>query len=110
MLTQLLTLVLNSATAAHLHHLGTRSDAEHRSLAEFYDDVRGAVDSLAEVLIAMGQDVVHEADTLERLKSEYREIQGMRDELCDGDPTALNLLDNVGAVYLKAIYRLERLK
>lgn len=45
---EFLATLLHAATSGHILHLQTRSYAEHKALGEFYSDLPGLVDSLAE--------------------------------------------------------------
>lgn len=110
----LLDLLFGNINAAHTQHLATTSLSEHEALGEFYTAARDRLDKFAETLIAM--DVV-DIDTLDAgaekmlgvLRAGYVSLQGMRG-LCDGDATAENALDELGSVYMDAIFKLSRLK
>ncbi len=89
----LIDLVFADADAAHKQHLATETLQEHEALGEFYASVREAVDTTAEVIIALGQIPDGEPDMLARLQATYRARQIA-----------------IGAAYLKAIWRLTRLR
>lgn len=57
---QYLLVSLNIANQTHIFHLLTKSHSEHIAIGDFYDSVREAVDSLAELSIGMGLDTVKE--------------------------------------------------
>ncbi len=105
----LIDLVFTDADAAHKQHLATETLQEHEALGEFYASVREAVDSTAEAIIALGQIPDGEPDMLARLQASFRELESLR-PVCDGVKPVENLFDNIGAAYLKAIYKLTRLK
>ena len=71
--------------------------------------MREAVDTTAEVIIALGQIPDGEPDMLARLQASFRELESLR-PVCDGVKPVENLFDAIGAAYLKAIYRLTRLR
>jgi DNA-binding ferritin-like protein len=107
-LDSLIKLVFEDADAAHKQHLATETLQEHEALGEFYSSVRDAVDATAEAIIAIGQVPSAEPDMLARLQNSFRELESMR-SVCDEVKPIENLFDNIGAVYLKAIYKLARL-
>lgn len=47
---------------------------------------------------------------METLKADVDWIEAHHEEVCGGNRALANLLDNVTAVYLSAIYKLENLK
>lgn len=101
-------LVFADADAAHRQHLATESFAEHMALASFYEDVRDAMDSLAEALVGMGQrPQPAPKKMLDQLRDSFVQLQDLR-SICDGVPGAENLFDNITSTYLTAIYKLER--
>jgi DNA-binding ferritin-like protein len=107
-LDQLINLVFGDADAAHKQHLATETLQEHEALGEFYSSVRDAVDSTAEAIIAIGQVPSGEPDMLARLQNSFRELESLR-PVCDDVKPIENLFDNIGAAYLKAIYKMTRL-
>lgn len=110
MLDQLIDRVFGDADEAHKSHLATESYAQHMALGSFYEDVRDKLDSVVEALIGMGIGVPKaEPNPLDMLKKSYGELVAMR-SICDGDKSAEALYDELTAVYLSAIYKLERLK
>lgn len=104
----LIKLVFDDADAAHRQHLATETLQEHLALGDFYAEVRDAVDTTVEALIALGQIPTSEVDMLARLQDSFRQLQELR-SVCDGVAPVENLFDNIGAAYLKAIYKLARL-
>jgi DNA-binding ferritin-like protein len=108
-LNSVIDLVLADADAAHRQHLTTTSFAEHVALGEFYTQVRKDMDAFAEALIAMGQKPGAGSSALDQLKASFAQLNDLR-SVCDGVAAAENLFDNIGATYLSAIYKLERLK
>ena len=102
--------------AAHRAHWATSSYAEHMALAGFYDALPGLVDELVECY--QGQfELVGDFEVelklggkiIERLRDDVDWMQAVRDDICREDPTLLNLLDAIVALYLRTIYKLERL-
>ena len=105
-------LVFKDADAAHKAHLYSQSYAEHMALGEFYEGAREAIDALTEAMIALGDTVppTPMANPAKALEECYVELMRMRAKTCGGDPTLENLYDELTSVYVKAIYKLARLK
>jgi DNA-binding ferritin-like protein len=101
---------------AHSVHLNTRSYAKHKALQKFYEGVIEAADNFAEVYqgrhgligpIAL-QSAKKTNNIVEFLESELKELEGMRDTVCDKDDSVLqNLIDEIFALYLSTIYKLK---
>ena len=90
-------------------HLATSGYAAHKALGDFYEGLRSDTDTLAEALIALGNDVTGaDDDILAELKTRYGRLLEMRN-ICDNDKAVENLFDTVSANFLCAIYKLERL-
>jgi hypothetical protein len=109
---EIIDLVFGDADEAHREHLLTESYAQHEALGEFYDGARGALDSFVEAAIALDLPLPEdrEPDMLTRLEASYVTLAEGRDAACGGDATLQNLHDELAAVYLRAIYKLKRLK
>lgn len=116
-LTEVVSTLFLSREQAHRAHLKTKSYAQHVALGDFYDAVIDFADTFAEV--AQGTygilpdipykspskgaiDAVLEAhlEAIEDLKSEF-------DKPCDGP--LLNIIDEIGALYAKTLYKLRNL-
>jgi len=104
--------VFGDADSAHRQHLLSESYAEHQALGEFYPAARAAVDAFVEAAIALDLPLPadRDADILGALEASYVSLTDARERTCQGDATLENLFDEVGAVYLKAIFKLKRLK
>ena len=101
---------------AHSVHLNSRSYAEHKALGKFYEGLPELADSFAEAWQAvhglMGPVTLQSAeknrDILEFLQDQVERIQAGRYEFCDREETAIqNIIDEIVAHYLSAIYRLR---
>ena len=101
---------------AHSVHLNSRSYAEHKALGKFYEGLPELADSFAEAYQAvhglMGPVTLQSAeknrDILEFLQDQVERIQAGRYEFCDREETAIqNIIDEIVAHYLSAIYKLR---
>jgi hypothetical protein len=104
---------------AHRYHLSTKSYSQHKALQNFYEDLLDLTDDLAE--ITQGAHGLLNIPILTEKKS-YKEplyciadklqyIETNRYKAYSKDDTALqNKIDEIVAVFLTAIYKLENLK
>jgi hypothetical protein len=104
---------------AHRYHLSTKSYSQHKALQNFYEDLLDLTDDLAE--ITQGAHGLLDIPILTEKKS-YKEplyciadklqyIEANRYKAYSKDDTALqNKIDEIVAVFLTAIYKLENLK
>jgi len=113
---ELISRVFQARDFAHIEHLTTSSDAAHRALGEFYDGIIGAVDAIAEAHQGVfGRISAEDIEVLPRpaepmaeyLEAELTYIVASREEIAMKDPVLLNLVDTLGAVYSKCLYRLK---
>ena len=114
---EFLSRVFAARDVAHREHLATDSFAAHQALGEFYADVVGAADAVAEVYQGLfgkiaGYDV--RTESVEHIADYLREeadwIETERDILSGGSNAVANLIDGVTAIYLRTVYKLENLQ
>ncbi|CAB5220245.1 hypothetical protein UFOVP235_18 [uncultured Caudovirales phage] len=106
----------NAAHVAHWQAKGSGSFARHMALDEFYNDVIDSLDSLVEAYMGVYgiiPDVptasAPTGDILGVLSQDVRWIKTNASELTKDYSALMNLVDNISAVYLKAIYKLKNL-
>ena len=120
MIEQLISRVFYARNVAHFAHwraTGTGSYAKHKALGKFYDDVIKAIDSLVEAYQGafdlVGSIPAPDAETsdpLKLLEGDAAWIEENHEDVCRGNRAVANLLDGVGDVYLRTIYKLRNLK
>ena len=102
-------------TYAHMAHLKTSSFAAHKALDDFYSDIVGLVDGLAETAqgkfgklsIPVGQvssDMSNAADVLEMSLDEI-----LKDSADCKVRALCNIVDEIEGLYLSTIYKLREL-
>lgn len=107
---------------AHREHLATKgigADARHRALAEFYDEIVGLGDDLAESymgrfnvdldipLLASGVG----EDIIAVLEAQVEWIHATRYDAVAREETALNnIVDDIELRYYRTLFKLRRLK
>jgi hypothetical protein len=104
---------------AHRYHLSTKSYSQHKALQNFYENLLDLTDDLAE--ITQGAHGLLDIPILTEKKS-YKEplyciadklqyVETNRYKAYSKEDTALqNKIDEIVAVFLTAIYKLENLK
>lgn len=117
MIEQLISRVFYARNLAHFEHWRTKSFSQHKALGKFYDDIIDALDPLVEahqavngIIGAIPAPENTKSDCLKTLKADAEWIETNHEGVCGGNRALANLLDNVTAVYLSAIYKLENLK
>lgn len=120
MIEQLISRVFYARNVAHFEHWrakGEGSFAKHQALGAFYDDVIDAIDSLVEAYQGAFELIGNipapetpKGDVLKLLQGDAAWIEENHEDVCGGNRAVGNLLDNVTAVYLSAIYKLRNLK
>lgn len=118
MINELIHRVFQARNFAHITHWRTQSYAQHMALDEFYNNVIDSLDTVVEAYqgrfglvdaIPETEDV-KTSDILGYLKAEQKWLTTNRDAIAERNQAIANLVDELTAVYLKAIYKLENLK
>lgn len=107
--------LFHARTNAHVLHLRTRSYAAHKALNEFYDDVVGLTDDLAESYQGRYgiQDYPElpykqESDAVMMLRSLRRYIDENRMMMCEHSEIQ-NTIDEIVTLLNSTLYKLENL-
>lgn len=105
-----------SRDVAHSAHLMTRSYAVHKALQKFYEDLPSLADDFVEAYQGRHgligpielQRANDETNILEFLEKQLAILEENRYEVCPKEETAIqNLIDEIVAHYLSAIYKLR---
>ena len=114
MLDKLITRVFKVRNAAHSEHWTTSSFSQHEALGEFYEGIISAVDKYVEAhqgtfgQMKKAPDGV--PDIAELLRDEMLRLIENRSKIAKDIPALENLLDEMAAVYMKALYKIENLR
>jgi len=114
MLDKLITRVFKVRNAAHSEHWTTNSFSQHEALGEFYEDVIGAVDKYVEAhqgtfgQMQKAPDGVPDIAAL--LRDEMLWLVENRSKIAKNVPALENLLDEMAAIYMKTLYKIENLR
>jgi hypothetical protein len=109
--------LLHASTNAHILHLQSRSYSEHMALGTFYEELPGLVDSVAEAIQGLTQEIIQyeldyysPADTaLEELMSLKEYVSEERKDLPQNTEIQ-NLVDEVAALIDSTLFKLKFLK
>ena len=120
-MTEIVATLFLSREQAHRAHFRTKSYAQHVALGEFYEAVFDMADSFAEVAqgtYGLLPEIPFKAPTKAPTKGQIADvleahlecIEDCKSEFknaCDGP--LLNLIDEIGALYAKTLYKLRHL-
>lgn len=114
MLDKLIIRAFKTRNAAHAQHWTTKSFAQHEALGEFYEDLITSLDKYVEAYQGtfgqMKKAPEQVTDTTEMLRGEMIWLIEHRSEIAKNVPALENILDEMSAVYMKALYKLENLR
>ena len=117
MIEELVARVFKTRNQSHLAHWKTKSDAEHRALGSFYDDVIDTLDKLIEACQGSKGIIGHvdlsckdeSVDIIKCLTDDANWISKNRAKLGHGVPALENIIDELVGVYLSTLYKLKNL-
>jgi hypothetical protein len=115
---QLIAHIFMIRNATHIAHWKTNSYAQHKALGKFYESVIEVLDGLVEASMgAVGvvgdipeMQVDSSKEILETLKDEVVWISKNKPECCKNIAALENIVDEIVALYLQTIYKLENLR
>lgn len=107
-----------SREVAHREHLRTSSYAAHMALGDFYTEIVGLADSLAEAVQGRKNVVLDipylapegKPDIVSQLQSHMDVIEGLRQKELGDDTPLQNIVDEIIGLYLSTLYKLRRFK
>lgn len=111
MVNQLIERVFRNRDAAHLQHWQTDSYARHEALGAFYEAVIEKLDAFVETYQGtFGLVAGDEKDVSQKLSEEIVWLHENRSDICNGVPALENLIDEITALHMKTLYKLQNLK
>jgi hypothetical protein len=99
-------------TRAHNAHLSTGSFAEHMALGEFYEALDGKIDEIVETWQGCFTERLDKPDSgiSEAIRELANWLAENKEEIAKDNEIIENQLDELGAIFAKAHYKLEFLK
>jgi hypothetical protein len=112
MIKDLIERMFDARNAAHLEHWKTNSYAQHKALGGYYEDVIETLDSLVEAYQgAFGLVGVSETDNIiKMINDELLWLNENREAIAKGVPALENILDDLTALHMTTLYKLENLR
>lgn len=114
MIEKLISRVFKVRNAAHVRHWKTNSFAQHEALGDFYEGIIGTLDRYVEAhqgLFGLIKDVPEDTkDAVEALRADLVWLSENRNKVSNGVPALENIFDELTALYLKTLYKLENLR
>jgi Family of unknown function (DUF5856) len=111
--------LFTARNVAHSTHLNTRSFSKHDALNEFYNDIIPLADQFAQCYMGRTRKLIgaipmmpveKAGSIIEFMVWSLDVVEKNRYDVADKDDTALqNIIDEVVAVYLNTLYKLEQL-
>lgn len=112
---QVVSILFNARTNAHIAHLQSKSYAQHKALDDFYTQVVDLADSFAESAqgtqgIIQGYTLgnLNTQDITSYLKAQQEELLKLRNQFTEGH--LIQLIDDMQELYTSTIYKLVNLK
>lgn len=114
MIEKLIDRVFKARNAAHARHWTTDSYAQHEALGDFYDDVIEALDKYVEshqgVFGQLKKAPQEVPDVAELLRDDILWLTENRSGVSAGVPMLENIIDEMTAVYTRALFKIENLR
>jgi hypothetical protein len=114
MIEKLISRTFKTRNAAHVSHWKTNSFSQHEALGDFYEGIISALDRYIEAhqgLFGLIGDVPEDTkDCTEALLADLIWLTENRDKVSNGIPALENIFDELTALYLKTLYKLENLR
>jgi hypothetical protein len=100
--------------ATHIAHWKTKSYSEHKALGKYYEGVVGGLDKLVEAyqgVFGIVEEVENEAeDIVAQIKDQILWLNENRDKIAGNIPALENIVDELTALHMKTLYKLENLR
>ena len=98
-------------TRAHNAHLATRSFAEHMALGEFYEALDGKIDEIVETYQGcFGKVEDPDGGIVKAIADMANWVSENKDAISQENEIIENQIDELGAIFAKAHYKLSFLK
>lgn len=122
MIEDLISRVFYTRNAAHIAHWkarGVGSYARHSALGDFYGDIVDSLDTIVEAYqgffeiigtVPSRSEKPEVRDIIQLLAEDADWLIENRDELTDENDALENMVDEMSAIYMKALYKLRNLQ
>lgn len=114
MIEQLIDRMFKSRNAAHIEHWKTDSYSKHKALGGFYDDLIDQLDKYVEAhqgtFGLIGKVAGEEKDVAKIIHDDIIWLNENREKIARGVPALENIVDELTALHMKTLYKLENLR
>lgn len=113
MVKELIRKMFESRNAAHLEHWKTNSYAAHKALGHFYEDLVDLLDKYVEAhqgTFGIINEAENETDVAKNIHDDIIWLTQNRAKITKGVPALENILDEMTALHMKTLYKLENLR
>lgn len=114
MVEKLIERVFAARNASHLQHWKTKSYAQHQALGEYYDGVIDLLDKCVEAYqggFGLIKDMPGEVENVSKMiHDDIIWLTANREKVANNTPALENILDEITALHMKTLYKLENLK
>lgn len=114
MVEKLIEKLFHARNAAHIQHWKTGSYAQHKALGNYYEDVIGKLDDFIEAYQGtfglVGEVAEQEKDVSKLIHDYIIWLNENRSKLAKGVPALENIIDEITALHMKTLYKLENLR
>lgn len=114
MIEKLIEKMFSARDASHIRHWKTNSYSQHQALGDYYDDVIDTLDKYVEAYQGtfgiIGEVVGEEKDVAKMINDDIIWLNENRSKLAKGIPALENILDELTALHMKTLYKLENLR
>lgn len=114
MIEKLIEKMFSARDASHIRHWKTNSYSQHQALGDYYDDVIDTLDKYVEAYQGtfgiIGEVAGEEKDVAKMINDDIIWLNENRSKLAKGIPALENILDELTALHMKTLYKLENLR
>lgn len=114
MIKDLITKSFQARNTAHANHWTTNSFSQHQALGEFYDNIIDVLDRYVEAhqgTFGQLNEAPEQVDDIAKfLRKDLLWLNSNRKDVARGVPALENILDELTAVYMTTLYKIENLR
>lgn len=114
MIEKLIEKMFSARDASHIRHWKTDSYSQHKALGDYYDKVVDTLDKYVEAYQGtfgiIGEVAGEEKDVAKMINDDIIWLNENRSKLAKGIPALENILDELTALHMKTLYKLENLR
>lgn len=114
MIEKLIEKMFSARDASHIRHWKTNSYSQHQALGDYYDNVIDTIDKYVEAYQGtfgiIGEVAGEQKDVAKMINDDIIWLNENRSKLAKGIPALENILDELTALHMKTLYKLENLR